>query len=262
MKMCEHDNDYEDTYHSGNEYDNNHIGKTHRYTYSKLSLDDNNNNNNCKGLFHTVTSLNGGKKSKQYINICPGGKMCKNYKYIIDLQYKIQKLMRTVNELTKVNEYFKFSLLQKDRMYKMLLNNDKQQQQQHSKSSEKAYSHRKSISSYKMKNPYETIINNRSSSSLDKESTIIYCDSTRKEDIFDNNFLFTKKLEQLTMKKIEKPEENNLTLSDNEDRLIDSRVMQELINDSNINKHNEKDAKKTGIYIENGYKMIDHLFEK
>lgn len=158
MKMCEHDNDYEDTYHSGNEYDNNHIGKTHRYTYSKLSLDDNNNNNNCKGLFHTVTSLNGGKKSKQYINICPGGKMCKNYKYIIDLQYKIQKLMRTVNELTKVNEYFKFSLLQKDRMYKMLLNNDKQQQQQHSKSSEKAYSHRKSISSYKMKNPYETII--------------------------------------------------------------------------------------------------------
>ncbi len=26
--------------------------------------------------------------------------------------------------------------------------------------------------------------------------------------------------------------------------------------------YNEKDAKKTGIYIENGYKMIDHLFEK
>ena len=87
--------------------------------------------------------------------------------------------------------------------------------------------------------PYETIINNRSSSSLDKESTIIYCDSTRKEDIFDNNFLFTKKLEQLTMKKIEKPEENNLTLSDNEDRLIDSRVMQDLINDSYMKKHNE-----------------------
>ena len=154
MKMCEHDNDYEDTYHSGNEYDN-HIRKTHRYTYSKLSLDDNNNNNtnNCKGIFHTVTSLGGGKKSKQYINICPGGKMCKNYKYVIDLQYKIQKLMRTVNELTKVNEYFKFSLLQKDRMYKMLVNNDK-----HSKSSEKTYSHRKSMSSFKVKNPYETIM--------------------------------------------------------------------------------------------------------
>lgn len=26
--------------------------------------------------------------------------------------------------------------------------------------------------------------------------------------------------------------------------------------------YNEKDAKKSGIYIENGYKMIDHLFEK
>ncbi len=26
--------------------------------------------------------------------------------------------------------------------------------------------------------------------------------------------------------------------------------------------YNEKDAKKTGIYLENGYKMIDHLFEK
>lgn len=26
--------------------------------------------------------------------------------------------------------------------------------------------------------------------------------------------------------------------------------------------YNEKDAKKSGIYIENGYKIIDHLFEK
>ena len=153
MKMCELDNEFEDTYHSGNEYDS-HVKRTHRCAQNKLSLDDNNNNyNNCKGLFHTVTSLGGGKKSKQYINGCPGGKLCKNYKYVAELQYKIQKLMRTVNELTKVNEYFKFSLLQKDRMYKMLVNNDK-----HSKSSEKAYSHRKSISSLKGKNPYETII--------------------------------------------------------------------------------------------------------
>ena len=38
MKMCELDNEFEDTYHSGNEYDS-HVKRTHRCAQNKLSLD-------------------------------------------------------------------------------------------------------------------------------------------------------------------------------------------------------------------------------
>ena len=38
-------------------------------------------------------------------NLCPGGKHCKNYGLILNLEQKIKELNDTVNQLTKINEY-------------------------------------------------------------------------------------------------------------------------------------------------------------
>ena len=55
-------------------------------------------------------------------NECLGGQQCKNYKKISDLELQVQKLTRTIEELTKINEYFKFALARKDKMYQLMLN--------------------------------------------------------------------------------------------------------------------------------------------
>ena len=38
-------------------------------------------------------------------NLCPGGKRCKNYIIIMNLEQKIKELNDTVNQLTKIKEY-------------------------------------------------------------------------------------------------------------------------------------------------------------
>ena len=68
-------------------------------------------------VFRTAT---GHRKSvfnqRLFNNECPGGQQCKNYKKISDLELQVQKLTRTIEELTKINEYFKFALARKDKM--------------------------------------------------------------------------------------------------------------------------------------------------
>ena len=74
-------------------------------------------------VFRTAT---GHRKSvfnqRFFNNECLGGQQCKNYKKISDLELQVQKLKRTIEELTKINEYFKFALARKDKMYQLMLN--------------------------------------------------------------------------------------------------------------------------------------------
>ena len=82
-----------------------------------------NSNDEPEKVFRTAT---GHRKSvfnqRFFYNECPGGKQCKNYKTISDLELQVQKLTRTIEELTKINEYFKFALARKDKMYQLMLN--------------------------------------------------------------------------------------------------------------------------------------------
>lgn len=82
-----------------------------------------NSNDEPEKVFKTAT---GQRKSvfnqRFFYNECPGGKQCKNYKTISELELQVQKLTRTIEELTKINEYFKFALARKDKMYQLMLN--------------------------------------------------------------------------------------------------------------------------------------------
>ena len=112
-------------YDENNSSQNDQTNYSHQYALTQPSNDGPKYNH----IFHTVSEFDSKthnnhkykKKRNLSINDCPGGNSCKNYKQITELQSQVQKLSKTVEELTKVNEYFKFMLLQKERMYQILL---------------------------------------------------------------------------------------------------------------------------------------------
>ena len=57
-----------------------------------------------------------------YENRCPGGKLCQNYQLLIDMEFQIKKLLQTIQQLTRINNYFSFNISQKEKMYKLMLN--------------------------------------------------------------------------------------------------------------------------------------------
>ena len=62
----------------------------------------------CMKLFSTTLKAFNTLNSNEVIeseNLCPGGKHCKNYGIILNLEQKIKSLNDTVNQLTKINEY-------------------------------------------------------------------------------------------------------------------------------------------------------------
>ena len=62
----------------------------------------------CMKLFSTTLKAFNTCNSNETIeseNLCPGGKRCKNYGIILNLEQKIKSLNDTVNQLTKINEY-------------------------------------------------------------------------------------------------------------------------------------------------------------
>ena len=62
----------------------------------------------CMKLFSTTLKAFNTCNSNENIeseNLCPGGKRCKNYGIILNLEQKIKSLNDTVNQLTKINEY-------------------------------------------------------------------------------------------------------------------------------------------------------------
>ena len=112
-------------YDENNSSQNDQTNYSHQYALTQPSNDGPKYNH----IFNTVSEFDSKthnnhkykKKRNLSINDCPGGNSCKNYKQITELQSQVQKLSKTVEELTKVNEYFKFMLLQKERMYQILL---------------------------------------------------------------------------------------------------------------------------------------------
>ena len=62
----------------------------------------------CMKLFSTTLKAFNTYNNTDIIeseNLCPGGKRCKNYSLILNLEQKIKALNDTVNQLTKINEY-------------------------------------------------------------------------------------------------------------------------------------------------------------
>ena len=62
----------------------------------------------CMKLFSTTLKAFNTYNNNDRIeseNLCPGGKRCKNYGIILNLEQKIKELNDTVNQLTKINEY-------------------------------------------------------------------------------------------------------------------------------------------------------------
>ena len=93
------------------------------YLQNQKFLLTQNSNDDQEKVFKTVSNQRKSVFNKKFFfNECPGGKSCKNYKTISELELQIQKLLRTIEELKKMNEYFKFALSQKDKMYKLMLN--------------------------------------------------------------------------------------------------------------------------------------------
>ena len=93
------------------------------YLQNQKFLLTQNSNDDQEKVFKTVSNQRKSVFNKKFFfNECPGGKSCKNYKTISELELQIQKLLRTIEELKKMNEYFKFALSQKDKMYKLMIN--------------------------------------------------------------------------------------------------------------------------------------------
>ena len=71
----------------------------------------------CMKLFSTTLKAFSTYNNNEIIesqNLCPGGKRCKNYGIILNLEQKIKALNDTVNQLTKINEYSNESNLKKN----------------------------------------------------------------------------------------------------------------------------------------------------
>ena len=58
---------------------------------------------------------------EDFVNQCSGGPECKNIPYIKKLELIIKKLKMTIADLSKLNDYFLFTIKQKDKMYRSLL---------------------------------------------------------------------------------------------------------------------------------------------
>ena len=54
-------------------------------------------------------------------NKCLGGKECKNYHIMLQMEFQIKKLHQTIQQLLKINDYFSFNMNQKEKMYKQIM---------------------------------------------------------------------------------------------------------------------------------------------
>ena len=62
------------------------------------------------------------KTDYYFNNECPAGKECKNYTTILKLECKIKKLKKIIEELKNTNQYLCFTMDQKEKIFKNLVN--------------------------------------------------------------------------------------------------------------------------------------------
>lgn len=99
-----------------------HFDESDSYLQNQKFLLTQNSNEDQEKASKTISNQRKSVFTKKFFfNECPGGKSCKNYKTISGLELQIQKLLRTIDELKKMNECFKFALSQKDKMYKLMI---------------------------------------------------------------------------------------------------------------------------------------------
>ena len=94
-----------------------------RTTNSKLRLSKGHNRNKDSVILKTDSNINAYSQHYEHIwtNKCPGGRKCKNYETIIQLEFQIKRLTKTIEQLNKINNYFSFNVSQKEFMYKQML---------------------------------------------------------------------------------------------------------------------------------------------
>ena len=94
-----------------------------RSTNSKLRLSKGHNRHKDSAILKTDSNINAYSQHYEHIwtNKCPGGRKCKNYETIIQLEFQIKRLTKTIEQLNKINNYFSFNVSQKEFMYKQML---------------------------------------------------------------------------------------------------------------------------------------------
>ena len=94
-----------------------------RSVNSKLRLSKDHNKFKDSGILKTDSNINAHSQHYEHIwsNKCPGGRKCKNYETIIQLEFQVKRLTKTIEQLNKINNYFSFNVSQKEFMYKQML---------------------------------------------------------------------------------------------------------------------------------------------
>ena len=94
-----------------------------RSTNSKLRLSKGHNRHKDSAILKTDSNINAYSQHYEHIwtNKCPGGRKCKNYETIIQLEFQVKRLTKTIEQLNKINNYFSFNVSQKEFMYKQML---------------------------------------------------------------------------------------------------------------------------------------------
>ena len=94
-----------------------------RSVNSKLRLSKEHNKFKDSGILKTDSNINAHSQHYEHIwnNKCPGGRKCKNYETIIQLEFQVKRLTKTIEQLNKINNYFSFNVSQKEFMYKQML---------------------------------------------------------------------------------------------------------------------------------------------
>ena len=92
-----------------------------RETYSKRYINSGSNEFFKECPFHSNSNKYSLQLPTPIQNECPGGDSCVNFKKVKALEYQIKKLKMTLADLTKLNDYFVFTINQKDEMYRSLI---------------------------------------------------------------------------------------------------------------------------------------------
>ncbi len=139
-------------------------------------------------ISYTMNSSNYSNKIKSNFqnqtlkNKCLGGRECKNYEIMIQMEFQIKKLHQTIQQLLKINDYFSFNMNQKEKMYKQMLNeNMKIKNGIYAEIIQKSFKEQKNkkiIIPDSFKNNNKELINNSYESNNDFESE----ESEKKED--------------------------------------------------------------------------------
>ena len=169
---------------------------------SKLRLSKEHDKNKDSVILKTDSNIKIHSQHYEHIwvNKCPGGRKCKNYETIIQLEFQVKRLTKTIEQLNKINNYFSFNVSQKEFMYKqMLKENEKIQNDMYSQYL---------ISSFNRTKKNLLIDNQKQSSTIQPTKTFnfnnIYYDLFEYDDDYSDSENHEEEEKELLKSKLEK----------------------------------------------------------